>query len=66
MACAKCMPIPVNVVSLRQRLSRLVRKTLLFSKREDTLNLHFKLFAYFHNLEHLSACYSRYRKFSLR
>jgi IS1 family transposase len=38
--------------TLRQRLSRLVRKTLSFSKREYMLNLHFKLFAYFYNLEH--------------
>jgi len=41
--------------TLRQRISRLVRKKLSFSKREDMLNLHFKLFAYFYNLEHLSA-----------
>ena len=41
--------------TLRQRISRLVRKTLSFSKREYMLNLHFKLFAYFYNLEHLTA-----------
>jgi len=38
--------------TLRQRISRLVRKTLSFSKRESMLNLHFKLFAYHYNLEH--------------
>lgn len=37
--------------TLRQRLSRLVRRTLSFSKREYMLNLHFKLFAYFYNLD---------------
>jgi len=37
--------------TLRPRLSRLVRKTLSFSKGEDMLNLHFKLFAYFYNLD---------------
>jgi insertion element IS1 protein InsB len=36
---------------LRQRLSRLVRKTLSFSKKEYRLNLHFKLFAVHYNLE---------------
>lgn len=41
--------------TLRQRLSRLVRKTLSFSKHEYMLNLHFKLFAYSYNLEPLSA-----------
>jgi IS1 family transposase len=40
--------------TLRQRLSRLVRKTLSFSKRVYLLNLHFKLFAYFYNLERLT------------
>ena len=39
----------------RQRISRLVRKTLSFSKREYMLSLRFKLFAYFYNLEHLTA-----------
>lgn len=38
--------------TLRQRISRLVRKTLSFSKKESMLNLHFKLFAYHYNLEH--------------
>lgn len=37
--------------TLRQRLSRLVRKTLSFSKKESMLNLHLKLFAYHYNLE---------------
>jgi insertion element IS1 protein InsB len=37
--------------TLRQRVSRLVRKTLSFSKKEYMLNLHFKLFAYFYNQE---------------
>lgn len=36
--------------TLRQRISRLVRKTLSFSKREYRFNLHFKLFAYFYTL----------------
>ena len=40
--------------TLRQRMSRLVRKALSFFKHEYLLNLHFKLFAYFYNLEHLS------------
>ena len=35
----------------RQRLSRLVRKTLSFSKGEDMLNLYFKLFAYCYNVD---------------
>jgi insertion element IS1 protein InsB len=35
--------------TLRQRVSRLVRKTLSFSKKEYMLNLHFKLFAFFYN-----------------
>ena len=38
--------------TIRQRFSRLVRKTLSFSKKEYMLNLHFKLWAYFYNLEH--------------
>ncbi len=38
--------------TIRQRFSRLVRKTLSFSKREYMLNLHFKLWAYYYNLEH--------------
>jgi IS1 family transposase len=37
--------------TLRQRISRLVRKTLSFSKREYMLNLHFKWFAFFYNQE---------------
>jgi insertion element IS1 protein InsB len=37
--------------TLRQRVSRLVRKTLSFSKKEYMLNLHFKLFAFFYNQE---------------
>ncbi|MCW5924309.1 MAG: IS1 family transposase [Saprospiraceae bacterium] len=36
--------------TLRQRISRLVRKTLSFSKKEYMLNLHFKRFAYHYNL----------------
>ena len=36
--------------TLRQRISRFVRKTLSFSKKEYMLNLHFKLFAYHYNL----------------
>jgi IS1 family transposase len=36
--------------TIRQRFSRLVRKTLSFSKREYMLNLHFKLWAYSYNL----------------
>ena len=36
--------------TIRQRFSRLVRKTLSFSKREYMLNLHFKLWAYYYNL----------------
>jgi IS1 family transposase len=36
--------------TIRQRFSRLVRKTLSFSKREYMLNLHFKLWAYQYNL----------------
>jgi insertion element IS1 protein InsB len=37
--------------TLRQRISRLVRKTLSFSKKEYMLNLHFKLFAFYYNQE---------------
>jgi insertion element IS1 protein InsB len=37
--------------TLRQRISRLVRKTLSFSKKEYMLNLHFKLFALSYNQE---------------
>lgn len=37
--------------TLRQRLGRLVRKTLSFSKKEYMLNLHVKLFAVHYNLE---------------
>jgi IS1 family transposase len=40
--------------TLRQRLSRLVRKTLSFSKKEYMLNLHVKLFAVHYNLEHVN------------
>lgn len=36
--------------TLRQRLSRLVRRTLSFSKKEYMLNLHVKLFAVHYNL----------------
>lgn len=36
--------------TIRQRFSRLVRRTLSFSKREYMLNLHFKLWAYHYNL----------------
>lgn len=39
---------------LRQRMSRLVRKSLSFSKKEYMLNLHFKLFAFHYNLELIS------------
>jgi insertion element IS1 protein InsB len=37
--------------TIRQRLSRLVRKCLSFSKMEYMLNLHFKFFAYNYNLK---------------
>jgi IS1 family transposase len=37
--------------TIRQRFSRLVRKSLSFSKKEYMLNLHFKLWAYQYNLE---------------
>ena len=40
--------------TLRQRFSRLVRRTLSFSKKLYMLRLHFKLFAYYYNLERLS------------
>jgi IS1 family transposase len=40
--------------TIRQRLSRLVRKTLSFSKKTYMLNLHFKLWAYYYNLDVLS------------
>ena len=40
--------------TLRQRISRLVRKTLSFSKKEYMLNLHFKLFAYNYNLQRIT------------
>jgi IS1 family transposase len=40
--------------TLRQRLSRLVRRTLSFSKKEYMLNLHFKLFAVHYNLERIN------------
>jgi insertion element IS1 protein InsB len=40
--------------TLRQRISRFVRKTLSFSKKEYMLNLHFKLFAYHYNLDVIS------------
>jgi IS1 family transposase len=36
--------------TIRQRFSRLVRKTLSFIKREYMLNLHFKLWAFHYNL----------------
>ena len=36
--------------TIRQRFSRLVRKTLSFSKKEYMLNLHFKLWAFNYNL----------------
>ncbi len=36
--------------TIRQRFSRLVRRTLSYSKREYMLNLHFKLWAYSYNL----------------
>lgn len=40
--------------TLRQRVSRLVRKTLSFSKKEYMLNLHLKLFFYHYNRERLT------------
>ncbi len=36
--------------TIRQRFSRMVRKTLSFSKKEYMLNLHFKLWAWHYNL----------------
>lgn len=39
--------------TIRQRFSRLVRKSLSFSRRVYMLNLHFKLWAYHYNLERL-------------
>ena len=36
--------------TIRQRFSRMVRRTLSYSKREYMLNLHFKLWAYSYNL----------------
>jgi len=36
--------------TLLQRMSRLVRKALSFSKKDAMLNFHFKLFAYHYNL----------------
>lgn len=36
--------------TLRQRIARLVRKTLSFSKKEYMLNLQFKFFAFYYNL----------------
>ncbi|MCY7352252.1 MAG: hypothetical protein LH606_16580 [Cytophagaceae bacterium] len=41
--------------TIRQRFSRLVRKSLSFPKKEYRLNLHFKLWAYYYNLEIASA-----------
>lgn len=40
--------------TIRQRFSRLVRKTLSFSKKEYMLNLHFKLWAFQYNMNILS------------
>lgn len=37
--------------TLRQRIARLVRKTLSFSKKQYMLNLHFKLFAFHYNFD---------------
>ena len=37
--------------TIRQRIGRMVRKTLSFSKKEYMLNIHFKLWAYEYNLE---------------
>jgi IS1 family transposase len=42
--------------TLCQRLSRLVHKTLSFAKKEDMLNLHFKLFAYCSNVDGQLTC----------
>ena len=40
--------------TIRQTLSRLVRKTLSFSKKLYMLHLHFKYWAYYYNLKHNS------------
>jgi hypothetical protein len=32
----------------------MVRKTLSFSKKEDRLNIHFKLFAFYYNIERIT------------
>jgi IS1 family transposase len=40
--------------TLRQRMSRLVRKARSFSKKAAMLNLHFKLLAYHYNKACLS------------
>lgn len=40
--------------TIRQRFSRLVPKTLSFSKKVYMLNLHFKLWAYHYNLNAIS------------
>ncbi len=40
--------------TLRQRVSRLVRKTLSFAKKKSMLNLPLKLFFYYYNLDRLS------------
>ena len=40
--------------TIRQRFSRFVRKTLSFSKKEYMLNLHFKLWAFYYNLNLIS------------
>ncbi len=45
--------------TIRQRFSRLVRRTLSYSKRAYMLNLHFKLWAYYYNLNTTSS--SQYR-----
>ena len=39
-----------NTIRQRFSFSRLVRKTLSYSKKEYMLNLHFKLWAYSYNL----------------
>jgi IS1 family transposase len=46
-------PNPIERLNntFRQRISRLVRTTLSFSKKEYMLNLHFKLFAFSYNQE---------------
>jgi IS1 family transposase len=40
--------------TLRQRISRLVRRALSFSKKEYTLHVHFKLFAYHYHISAIS------------